>query len=185
MARRDSRKVLAEHVKRLSPKKPDGSVNVTQLALKLGRGKANVGAAQRVLSGETSVGLELLDMVADAFGADPADLLRPLPAPKPSVVVTDPTTGSGGMLLAATDFLASLSEQERDVVLAFRALPASERNELADQLMADAERYRAYAQQVLAEYGVKGVASNERVAAHLPPAPRTAPTKPRRAVKKP
>ncbi len=64
-----------------------------------------------------------------------------------------------------------LTDQERDLVLAFRALPDDHQHELVGQLMAEAEKYTAYAQRVLRNHGVTGVAPNERVAAALPPAP--------------
>lgn len=67
-----------------------------------------------------------------------------------------------------------LTDQERDLVLAFRALPDDHQSELVGQLMVEAEKYTAYAQRVLRNHGVTGVAPNERVAEALPPAPQPA-----------
>lgn len=78
MPKQDSRRVLAKRIRALAPKKPDGSPNVTALARKLGHGgKLNVGAAQRILAGDTSVGLDLLDSLAEAVGEHAWRLIQP------------------------------------------------------------------------------------------------------------
>lgn len=75
-----------------------------------------------------------------------------------------------------------LTQQERDIVLAFRSFPEDYQNELHAQMMADAERFNAYAARVLRQHGVTSIAPNERVAEKLPPAPRTADAKKTAAV---
>lgn len=63
------------------------------------------------------------------------------------------------------------SDDEIELVRAFRVLPQQMQRELREQLMADAARYIAYANEVLARQGATGIASNEKVANHLKPAP--------------
>lgn len=75
---------------------------------------------------------------------------------------------------AGTTTGLALTDDERDLVLAFRALPDDHQRELVKELMAEAEKYTAYAQRVLRNHGVTGVAPNERVAETLPPAPQPA-----------
>lgn len=69
-----ARKILADNIARLAPKHPDGRPNVTQLG---GVANLNVGGAQRLLSGETSGGVDVIDRVAAKYALHAWELLYP------------------------------------------------------------------------------------------------------------
>ena len=79
--------------------------------------------------------------------------------------------------LPDSDRGVSLSEQEHELVLAFRDLPSAQQTELLEQLLADAKKWRAYAEEVLARNGAKGTAPNLAVALAYGRPPPVAPAK--------
>jgi transcriptional regulator with XRE-family HTH domain len=110
MPKVESRRLLSERARQLAPKKRDGTPNVTELARRLGRGgKLNVGAAQRILSGDTSVGLDLLDLAADTFGEPPWRLIRPPAA--------DLAPGDNELERQLLQFWRGMTPQRRDDLL--------------------------------------------------------------------
>lgn len=65
-----------------------------------------------------------------------------------------------------------VSDLERDVVAALRALPDEVQLQFAREVMARAEREMAHVEKMMRErYGVTEFASDAKVAKHLPPAP--------------
>lgn len=86
MGKSDVKTVLKENVERVA-KKRYGRVNVSKLAADTG---IAIGGAQRVLSGEVSVGVELIQQIAAKCGLQPWQLLVPdmNPDAPPKIEVT-------------------------------------------------------------------------------------------------
>jgi hypothetical protein len=90
MQKIDLKAIVAQNVRDLAPKKPDGSVNIRALGKILGEdGNVSVGSAQRLISGETSIGVELIERFAEKIGIAPWMLLIPKNTKKPEIFRKD------------------------------------------------------------------------------------------------
>jgi hypothetical protein len=108
MARTPARKVLSENAKKLAPKHDDGKPNTTQFGMLTG---LKVGGAQRILTGDASVGIDLVDRVAAHYHLDTWQILVPDFDPENPPHLGGP---GGGRF--------DLSEREQDTIAAVRSV---------------------------------------------------------------
>lgn len=118
------RAILKENVERLAPTHPDGRINKNRLA---GDTDIKLGGAQRVLSGTTNVGIDLVQKVAQRYRLAPWQLLVPGLDPahppelaRPQVLQEPPAQAP----------YSALSEEERQLGMLFRGMNALHREAL-------------------------------------------------------
>lgn len=123
-SRPDIRAVLKENVERLAPTHPDGRINKNRLA---GDTDIKLGGAQRVLSGTTNVGIDLVQKVARSYRLAPWQLLVPgLDPANPPELARPPAMNEP----PAQAPYSPLSEEERRLVMFFRGMNAAHREAL-------------------------------------------------------